>query len=604
MASTQTRSRTGPRILLGVIRVAAAAVVAVTASAALADLDLRPVEFSRILPVVLTGEGIIYILMLGGGAVAAPVLFTGVICAFAMRVALSLGAAMLSPQAGGDLIAGAKFYYAAYWPAAAAQVLMVALMLRLVRPLIARRRRRLGQSARPQVDEAIEDERREVLLEAIAEAPDSPPESPTVLEERQIGDLADPPARKADGREDEQALALPFEGEEDAESAHEEHEPEEAEEAEEESLPPGVIDATPEALAAREAEAEAVEVEPEPEEREEESLPPGVIDATAEARGSRQEEAEAVERKRAQQALVQAMEGPGEGGEDTARMDPVSPMPAVESLEDGPPEDLQGMINAIARATGEGTDVRVWTASGGRTVLAAVPAGTPAAGTAAHADALVNAHLETCAWLGGDGSCRQLSATGIGAWAVQALDADGTVLLVMASRGEAAAGRLEVAIARTADAVRGLAKTTGSAAAPTEADAGIVLSPEDRIGRMVTEAAKTVGGHFGAGWRTWRGPHRRAIAVNVPPGIDIERAGRKVARMAAPVERFADAIALDAPQWLALSANGTTLVLRWADVRGEALVLAAQSPGGVPVGRVRWELDEIARQMAQQGSGS
>ena len=187
---------------------------------------------------------------------------------------------------------------------------------------------------------------------------------------------------------------------------------------------------------------------------------------------------------------------------------------------------------------------------------------------------------------------------------MQALDADGTVLLVMASRGEAAAGRLEVAIARTADAVRGLAKTTGSAAAPTEADAGIVLSPEDRIGRMVTEAAKAVGGHFGAGWRAWRGRHRRAIAVNVPPGIDIERAGRKVARMAAPVARFADAIALDAPQWLARSANGTTLVLRWADVRGEALVLAAQSPGGVPVGRVRWELDEIARQMAQQGSGS
>ncbi|MFW6437607.1 MAG: hypothetical protein ACOCZ7_01225, partial [Armatimonadota bacterium] len=256
MARKQPRSSVGVRILMGVARVLAAAVIAMAASAALADLDARPVEFARILPVVLTAEGIIYILMLGGGTVAAPILLLSVLLGLILRAGVAVAAGRLSPQVSGDLIANAQFYYASYWPAAAAQVVMMAVALRLIRPLIATRKRRL-RGGRPQVSEALQDERadeerHDLLLEALAEDTDEPPVSPTVLEERQIGDLTEAVERQAEEEAAEEAPALPFEEEEGAVDA----EPCEDAAEEEQALPPGVIDATPEAVAAATAPAE------------------------------------------------------------------------------------------------------------------------------------------------------------------------------------------------------------------------------------------------------------------------------------------------------------------------------------------------------------
>jgi hypothetical protein len=69
--------------------------------------------------------------------------------------------------------------------------------------------------------------------------------------------------------------------------------------------------------------------------------------------------------------------------------------------------------------------------------------------------------------------------------------------------------------------------------------------------------------------------------------------------MVAPVERFADAVALDGPQWLALSASGSLLALHWAEREDESIVLAATVSETTALGRVRWELGEMARQVAE-----
>ncbi|MFW6155788.1 MAG: hypothetical protein ACOC7J_00600, partial [Armatimonadota bacterium] len=310
MARKQPRSGVGVRILMGVARVLAAVVIAVAASAALADLDVRPIEFSRVLPVVLTGEGIIYILMLGGGTVAAPILLLSVLLSFVVRAGIAVAAGALSPQVTGDLLASAQFYYASYWPAAVAQVLMMAVALRLIRPLIATRTRRRRKS-RPQVADALHDSRREaerqdVLLKALAENTDEPPISPTVLEERQIGDLAEVVESEAEEEAVPEAPALPFDEEkpEEAETEAEAETDAEAEPqaADEEALPPGVIDATPEAaMRASADETEAGEV-PEPD---------GV---TEEAR----EEAAEEEQVGTEAPSTEAAEEPGELPEETA----------------------------------------------------------------------------------------------------------------------------------------------------------------------------------------------------------------------------------------------------------------------------------------------
>lgn len=583
MASNRPRPRMGWRILMGIIRVLAAAVLAVAASAALADLDIKPVEFSRVLPVVLTGEGIIYILMLGGGSVAAPILLLALVLTFALRAGIAVGAGALSPQVSGDLIGSAKFYYASFWPAAVAQVLLMAVTLRLIRPLIATRRRRMRHLSRPEVTEALEDERREeerreVLLEALTEAPDEPPTSPTVLEERQIGDLTEAVERDLSEEEVAEVLALPFDEEgaaEEAAAAEAEETASEPEEGagEEAPLPPGVVDATPEALAIAEQAGRSPEEEGAPAPEEEAATEPEPAAAEPVSAGA--------------------------PGEDTAPMTPVAPR-TPEVGEIAPPENLQGMIDVIARAAGDGTDVRVWRTSDGRTVLAAVPGGTPAAGTAGHANALVSAHLEVCAWLGVDATCPQIAAGPIGAWALQAIDPAGAVILVMAARGDSAAGRLQLAAGRTAEAIRGMAQAAGEPEPPAEAASALPISLEEGLAREINEAARTLSGRFAQGWRAWRGPHRRIIAVHASPGADIEQAARRTARLVAPIERFADAVALEAPEWVAVSDGQTLLAMQWAERAGEPVVLSALTGDGAALGRVRWELAEIGRLIGEQ----
>ncbi len=231
--------RRRPSPFIAVLVALATVTLGVFCSAALADLDLGTVNFSSALPLILVGEGLIYLLMLGGGSVAAPALFTAWFLGFVFRAGIAVLAQMLSPAPGAsDLYTGARFYYASYWAAAVADVLLVAAGLRLIRPVIARR----GRARRPRrapVRRATDEDalaQRDEVLAALAESPDAPPRSATTLEELQIGDLAE----VADQASHEQVvehrwdLVLPL-----LEEADDDAEPEPEVEPEIEPEPPG-----------------------------------------------------------------------------------------------------------------------------------------------------------------------------------------------------------------------------------------------------------------------------------------------------------------------------------------------------------------------------
>ncbi len=566
MAQSRPQSSVWLRVLMGIARVLAAVVVAVAASAALAELDVEPVEFARVLPVVLTGEAILYILMLGGGTVAGPVLVLTLVLAFALRAGVALGASALSPQVGGDLIEGAKFYYASFWPSAAAEVLLTTLLLRLMRPLIARRRGSARRpAARPRVEEVLDDESRDALLAALEEAPDEPPVSPTVLEEQQIGDLAERAETPADEELAAQELVLPFDEAEADPEAEEAEPPAEEPPADEPPLPPGVIDATPQPAAAEGevAPAEPTEVAPTPE------PPEAAPVATEEA----------------------------SPGEDTERLEPVvAPEQIAELGGPATPRNLQEMVDVIAHAAGgDAADVRVWGTTDGRTVIAAVPSGTPAAATAAHADGLAKAHLSLCAWLGADATCMQLAATPLGAYALRALDEAADTMLLMAGRGRASAGRLELMMARTAEAVQGMAPApAGREPAPILPEM-TPLRADNALAIRVADAARAVGGRLAKGWLGYRQADRGPVLVAVPPGADAESLARIATAAAGGVAGFTDALALGAPEWLILAGGSTLLALAWEQIAGERALLVAVADDSGAVGRIRWELAEIAR---------
>ncbi|MEA3402560.1 MAG: hypothetical protein U9R79_15080 [Armatimonadota bacterium] len=536
MAPRRAGRSAGVRILLGLARVLATVVIAVAASAALADLDLRPVDFPRILPVILTGEAILYILVLGGGAVAGPVLLLTVAVAFALRFGIAVATAVVSPRGGGELMAGAQFYWASYWPAAAAQVLLVTLLLRLIKPLIARRRRRPRPRRTPEPAEEVDEERRELILATLEEAPDEPPERPTALEEQQIGDLsevAEPPAEPEE--EVAQELVLPFD----------EETPEPAE-----------------AAAAEEAAPEPSEEEPE---AAEEAAPPEEVS----------ERPTPVE--------------------DTATLEPVAPEEPVAGVADlPPPENLQEMTDVISRVAGDDIDVRVWATRDGRTVLAAVPAAAPAAGPADQADGLVRAHLHLCRWLRLDATSGHLGATDLGAYALQALDEQAAVLLLMAAQGEAAAGRVALAADRAADALRSIAKPAqapGQDLAPPERES---LAPDAELAAVINDASLAEGGFLADGWECYRTADGRPVAAAAPVGIDAENLVHLAADAAGRLEEFADAVALGAPRWLTVRAPRSAVVLTWHRLGGERLLLAAVTDGSGAIARTRWEMQRTA----------
>jgi len=173
----------------------ATVVLATFLSAALGQAGFAQIDFRRALPVVLVGEGLIYILVLGGGLVPGPILLVAVALAFVLRAAIAVLTTELAPPGRVDnLLVAAQYYYASCWPAAGVQILLVVLLLRLSRRVLARGRRARRPArwrAGPDTDEMTG--RREHLIAVLTEAPDAPPRQGVGLpiEEQQIGDLAE-----------------------------------------------------------------------------------------------------------------------------------------------------------------------------------------------------------------------------------------------------------------------------------------------------------------------------------------------------------------------------------------------------------------------------
>lgn len=603
-----TRGRPQPplraRILMGGARTLAAVVIAVVASVALAGIGLRPIEFGRVLPIALAAEVILYILLLGGGRIAGPVMLATLVLALALRAGIAVAAAALSPQTDGGLLANARFYYASYWPAAVAQILVMLALLSLIRPLIARRRRMRRPAPTHSVEEIMDDATRDALLTALEEAPDAPPESPTVLEEQQIGDLAEPPPVAATAEPEQQDLALPLD-----EGGAEEPTPAAAPEAEEEEeipLPPGVIDATPEALAARAAaEREAAgDVPPSEPTAADRPTAEHVSDEAAQVAEAPapQEKEPPAEEPAVVAAPATAPSAPAPG-EDTAPLEPIATSEPAPPASSAPPEaaapevvpqDLRELLTVIARAGGgEDADLRVWAAAHGATILAAVPTGTPAAGTGARADALVRAHAHLCTQVGASERATQLVATPLGGYSLRALDEGAHVLLLLAERGPGAAARLELTSSRVAEAARRLVATVPAAGAPQPAELPPVRV-DLTLRARVAAAAQRAGVRLTGEWQAWRRADHRPMLVTTPPGADAEGLARALAALADATEDFTDALALDAPSWLALTDERILCVLAWEPMGEERPLLAAIGADPGSIGRVRWELARLA----------
>lgn len=515
-----TVKRRRPSPFVAVLVALATVTLGVFCSAALADLNLGTFDFHQALPLILVGEGLIYLLMLGGGSVAAPALFTAWFLGFAFRAGIAVLAHMLSPAPEAtDWYTGAQFYYASYWASAVAEVLLVAAGLRLIRPVIARRHRkkRPRRSVVGRVTDADALAQQDHVLEALAESPDAPPRSVTELEEMQIGDLAEVADETSDDEVSEHRwdLVLPL-------------------------LEQADDDAAPEV---------APEVEPEP---------------------------------------------PAQSIDDTAKLEPA---PVEEERAEASVESLQGMVDVLASRTGgEGeVDIRVWRTADQRTMLAAVPASSPAANASGPADAMVRGHLQMCASLGAPPTTVQVIEAWEGACVLRALDDQAGLLLMVAGLGVDAPNRLQTVVAEVAEALAEVAGAVEPGVANGEGDA-LQLADDDDLRRAFVDAAGL--SLLPPDWFAGHAGDDLCVGVAGPEGADVERlAGAAVAGMFA-AEDFLIALELGELSHLAVFGPEAMLAVCPAVVaEAPAAMAALTSPQAVP-SLVAAELRRVAAGVA------
>lgn len=514
------RPRRSP--FVAVLVALATVTLGVFCSAALADLNLGTINFFQVLPWLLLGEGLVYLLMLGGGSVAAPTLFTAWFLGFIFRAGIAVLAHMLSPAPDApDLQTGAQFYYASYWAAAVADVLLVAAGLRLIRPVIARRRRR-ARPRRVTVRRATDSDalaQQDQVLEALAESPDAPPRSTTVLEELQIGDLAE--VADADSNEEivehRWDLVLPLLDEADGDSDSED-EP---------------------------------ELEPEPEEE----VEPEPVD-------------------------------------DTAKLEPVV---VEEKRAEASVESLQGMVDVLAsRAGGEGeVDIRVWRTADQRTVLAVVPAGSPAANASGLADSVVRGHLRMCASLDALPTSVQVIEAREGACVLRGLDDEAGLLLMAAGLGVDAPDRLQTVVAEVADALAEVADAVEPGVANGGDGDALELAPDDDLRRAFAEATGLMSS-LPPEWFAGRAGDDLCVGVAGPEGADVEGLARVAMAGMFAAEDFVGTLDLGELSHLAVIGPEAMLAVCPARVAQDpALMAALTSPDAVP-SRVAAELRRVA----------
>lgn len=550
MRQQAPRRRRRPSVVMVVLWALATVVLATIASAALGDAGLPQVEFERALTVVLLGEALVYIMALGGGGVAGPVLVVTFVLAFVLRGLIALLATELAPPGPlDDLLLAARYYYVSCWHAAAVQILLVALLLRLVRRALRRPRRARRPAPRPALVDAEEEQvRRDHLLAALAEAPDAPPLMATMIEEQQIGDLGEVEGRAAEEGGPELRLDRPL---------------------------PFAEEAVSEAVVAEIAQAE------------EETAPAPETPEAAEA-----EEA-----------------GTPSPGEDTQALEPVSARPAgegegVSTQAEAMPsaERLQEMVDAVvSRVGGEGErmQIRVWDTAEGQTVLGAMPAELPEAEIEARARGLVRSHLDLCAQLGGRPTDLQMCAAGSGGYALRAVDDAGALALLLASAAEQATGRLELmaeAVFEPLSRLGGLDRAAGPPAARPAASGR--LRQDVAVGEQLSAASARLNGRLPTQWEAYRDEQGEVLALAGPAGTDHARVAWGLGACATAAAAFCQALQLGEPSWLALSGRSAGVVACRARLGSEAALVGAVSSPPLGIGEALWELQRLTRSLA------
>ncbi len=568
MGYAATGRRARPSTLMVTAWALATLVLATVASAALGDAGVAPVDFQRALPVVLLGEALIYLIVLGGGLVPGPILLLTFVLAFVFRALIATLTTELAPPGRIDnLLAAAEYYYASCWPAAVAQIGLIAVLLRLVRRAVGRPRRMRRPARRAVVrtgDEILA--RREQLLSALTEAPDVPPASATIIEEQQLGDLGD--IAEAPSEEPAGLLSLdqplPFEAE----------------------TPPLAPEPGP-------AQAPA---EPTDEQTQ----------AAADVPADTGEDTETFEPVRAE----------SEAAAETAREpeEPAQPPPVAGSAEAAeadavlPDQTLQQMVDAVVSQAGgeaEGTQIRVWRTAEQRTVLAAAPAGVRAAELSPQAERLIRAHLALCAEVGAQPTDLQIgSATG-GGYAVRVMDEAGTFTLLLASAGEQAAARLELMARAVVDPLLRLGgPPVGGAAQPRtpEPPSPGTLQEDAALSRQLSEASVRVRSRLPKHWRAHRGKQGGVIALAAPPGVASEGAAHALAECAGAAQAVASALEVGVLSWFAVSGSSAGVVACCAALGSDAALVAALSSPALGVGEALWELRQLTQAVQVPGS--
>jgi len=535
--------------------------IATIGSAALGDIGVQEIEFWRALPVVLLGEALIYILVLGGGLVPGAVLVLAFVLGFVFRAGIALLATGLAPRGQAEaLLVGAQYYYASCWPAAAMQIILVALLLRLSRRALVRRRRPRRAVRQPvAVSEEETISRREHVMAALMEDTDAPPMSATVAEEQQIGDLgaleetagAQAPMPPRVDRQ------LPFEAEAPAEPVAAESDEGGGEETDE--------------VVSEPAEAETGE--------ETEALEPVLTGAEEPA---------------------DVAEPPGEAVPPPAALPPADLEPPEEEVEP-PDRTLQDMIDAVvSRLGGDGeAQIRVWHTADQRTILAALPASAAAAEIGPEADGLIRAHLLLCAQLGVAPTDLQLGAVDGGGYAVRALDEGGALMLLLSSTGDLATGRLEMVAESVFDSLRDLATDVQALGASVQPPPKAALAEVPALSERISDASMRLTSSRPMQWRAHRRGPDEIIAVATAPGADSALAAEAIAAGADAAVALASALELGELSWFGMSGRSANLAVCRCYLEGSPALLGCVSSPSVSIGQALWDLRRLAGLVAE-----
>ncbi len=568
-----SRPRRRPSRLMVAVWAVATLIIATIGSAALGDMGVRVIEFQRALPVVLLGEALVYILALGGGQVPGPTLLVAFVGGFIFRGGIALLATELAPRGQAEsLLAGAQYYYASCWPAVAMQIILVALLLRLSRRALARRRR--PRRAIPQLARATEEgaaSRREHLMAALMDSPDAPPVMATIAEEQQIGDLGG--LEETTGQEAPSASVadrhLPFEAGASSEAAPQRPD-EDLEEADESG--------------AEVAEGDTGE--------ETEALEP-LRPAVEEPAHAVEQLADAVEPAAAPEQSAQAVpETTGTGAPPAA--EPPEPQLA-------PDETLQEMIDTVVSRfeSADSVQMRIWRTADQRTILAALPAGVAAAEIGPQADSLIRAHLHLCAQMGIALTGLQLGAADGGGYAVRALDEGGALLLLLTSTGDLATSRLEMVARAVFNTLHDLATKSHPPDGSVQPPSALALEEDVALSERISEVSMHLTPSAPMQWRAHRRGPDEIIAVAGALGAECSLLAEAIAAGADAAEALASALGLGELSWLAMSGPSASLAVCRCDLDGNPALLACVSSPTQGVGQALWNLRRLAELVSE-----